>query len=202
MASELVYKLVVVDGDKEIVSKNLSYKQVAGIVNDFPGTPTFQYGHGDLYQVAAKHPSSRVRDAVARKYEISAEFCNVLANDASIDLLKTLAINPQFMVPFLKNATIDLLEKFMKKDVEIATTIVDEVFGNIAYYEQADLNKLALLISGHSDPGVLVQLARGPDVPEKVLNALLTHPDPAVSTTAKSSLQHRGGEQAHFTRDL
>ena len=153
MSSALVYKLVIVDGDKEILSMNLSYSSVGAILNDLPDLAE----HGDLYQIAAKHPSREVRGVVAQKNTISAAICDVLANDASIDVLRNLISNKSFG----EIATIDLLEKLIERDVEIAGRIA----GFIRLYQQADLSKLAVLISDHSDPEVLVTLGQSRRTP-------------------------------------
>ncbi len=176
MSSELVYKLVIVDRDKEILSKTLSYSAVVAILNELPDLAE----HGDLYQVAAKHPSRDVRGVVAQKNTISAAICNVLASDASIEVLRNLTSNASFK----EYATMNLLKKFIEKDVDIAKQIA----WNIDAYQRANLNKLAVLISGHPDPDVLACLAACRSAPKKILKALLTHLDPHVSAMAQENL--------------
>ena len=176
MTKNVVFKLVVLEDDKQVLSKNLSYEIVSNIVSNFPDNAE----NNDLFGLAARHPAAVVREYVAGKDTLSEETLNVLSADSSIAVLRNLVRTNAFK----EHASAELIEKLVGTDIEIAQTVA----GDIDSYQSADTGKLYSLFSSHNDPSVVATLAGGYNVPKKVLKNLINHPDPYVVSEAKVRL--------------
>lgn len=178
MQNYLVFKLVVSEAGKETYSTVLSYEAVECLVSNFQDKEV----NNDFFAIAAKHSASIVREYVADKNFLSADVVEILSKDNSIGVLRNLARSSAFK----KNATQELLERFITLDHEVAQSIARDVES----FEQADANKLATLLASHSDPSVVASLAENYSAPKKVLKTLLTHSDSSIVNRAKENLEN------------
>ena len=179
MSGKLEFKLVVTENDNEVLSKLLSYRQVEGIVFNAPDNKD----SADMFVVAARHPASSVREAVAGNQCLPESVVKALSADKSINVLRRLVYNERFK----EKATFKQLEKLVALDTEIAESIAN----NIEDFKEAGTEKLDELLVIHADPSVARSLADSYTTPEKVLKTLLKHADPCVVGAAKDSLKNR-----------
>jgi len=177
MSKKLVFKLVVTANGEEVLSKLLSYEAVSNIVSNASDNKDNE----DLFTLAASHPASIVRENVAYKDRMPEAAVEILSSDKSISVLRNLVRSKKFK----ELATLDLLEKLLTLDSEIAQTIA----GDIESYSEADSAKLVGIIATHSDPYVVASLAGSYSTPKKVLKTLLNHADPYVVSEAKGRLE-------------
>lgn len=176
MSKDIVFKLSVLEGGEEKYSTNLPYDDVSYLVSSLPEDAV-----SDVFlSLAAKHPSSLVREFVAHRDSLSPEVFELLAADKSISVLRNLARTNAF----LKNASQDFLEKMICLDVEIAQSIAE----GVELFEQVDVNMLAPLLAVHEDPSVAAKLAGNENTPKNVLRTLVDHADPFVASEAKATL--------------
>jgi hypothetical protein len=178
MSSECTYKLVVEQNGKQVVTKVLTYRMVGDITSSLDDNEE----NNDFFEVAAHHPASSVREYVASKDNISTNVMETLSSDKSIAVLRNL-VNTSC---FRENATEEQIEKLVKLDIEIAESVANY----ISSFENADANKLALLLSESNDPSVLATLAGNSDTPKKILKVLSTHSEPEIASQAKNSLDY------------
>lgn len=176
MTSKLIFKLVVEDGGKEVLSKSLSYDAVSSITSGFADIDE----NNDFFSLAAQHPASTVRENVAYKDKLSASTVEVLISDKSIPVLRNLVRTEGFK----ENASETEIERLMNLDVEIAQNIA----GDIDSYQQADASNLCTIVLKMSDPSILASLAGNYSTPKKVLKELVKHQDPYVAAEAKRRL--------------
>jgi len=175
--ADLIFKLVVSEDGKDVFTTPLSYEMVSYITDSYPDT-----SESDNYlKLTSKHAASSVREAVARKVNLSPDVVATLSKDASIPVLCTLVSSGAFK----KIASQDLLEKLIKLDTAIAQIIANDV----GSYDQADADRLASVLAAIADPAVLACLAGRSCTPPKVLKSLVNHPDLEVASRARRTLQ-------------
>ena len=177
MSSNLVFKLVVEDGGKEVFSEPLSYETISNIASSYDDSKD----SNKFFALAARHPASSVRENIAYKDNISKEILSLLKADKSLPVLRNLVRT----VTFKKNASEEDIERLIRLDVEIAQNIA----GDIDSYEQADAGKLCAIILSMEDPSILASLAGNYNTPKKVLKELVNNPDPYVALQAKNQLE-------------
>jgi hypothetical protein len=177
MASNLIFKLVVEEAGKDVYTHALGYEEISSITSSFNDSED----NNDFFALAAKHPSTSVRENVAYKDKISEEVVKLLAGDKSIPVLRNLVRTDAFK----KYATLDEIEKLIHMDSEIASSIAD----NHESYEHADSAKLVTILMSIEDPYISYSLARNYNTPKKILKELLKHSDPNVVQAAKSQLE-------------
>ena len=81
------------------------------------------------------HPSAQVREQIAYKNQLDEESCRTLAEDNSVSVLKYLLQNN----PFKEIATFENIERIIKKDAELATSVAQE----LESFKSIDIFKLA-----------------------------------------------------------
>ncbi len=171
-----IYKLGVYEGDKEVYQGALSYEEMMSVISSCPDSPSNQA----LFEFAAFHPSSTVREYVASKDNLSSKTVEILSADKSINVLRSLVRSSSFK----KLASDKLLVELIRLDFEIARNIAD-------YYEQyemADSSKLIAALLESTDPAVLTSLAGNYSTPKKIIKELANNSDPYVANTAKNRL--------------
>jgi hypothetical protein len=170
------FKLGIYDGDKEVYQGELSYEEMTAVISSCPDSPFNQ----TLYEFAASHPSSTVREYVASKDNLSNKAVEILSADKSINVLRTLVRSSSFK----KFASDKLLIDLINLDFEIARNIAD-------YHEQfemADSAKLIVALLEATDPAILTSLAGNYSTPKKAIKELANNSDPYVANTAKNRL--------------
>lgn len=178
MSGKLEFKLVVTEDGEEVLNKLLSYEAVSNIVSNASDSKDNE----DLFLLAARHPSSNVREYVAYKDRMPDAAVKLLTADKSISVLRNLVRSQKFK----EHATIEELEMFLALDTEIAQSIA----GDIDSYSETDKTKLAEMVATHSDPAVVATLAGSYSTPKKILKSLLKHYDPYVVSEAKGRLEN------------
>jgi len=178
MSSEYVYKLVVEQNGKQVVTKVLTYKMVGDITSSLDDNEE----NNDFFEVAAHHPASSVRENVASKDSISIAAMETLSTDNSMAVLRNLVNSSCFR----ENASEEMVEILINMDVEIAESIASY----IGSFENVDTNKLASLLSESTEPAILATLAGNSDTPKKILKVLSTHSEPEIASQAKASLDY------------
>jgi predicted methyltransferase len=171
------YNLIVENG-KEITKMPLSYSAVSSIAADLQD-------HKDntkYFSVLSNHPSVDVRSNIAIKEKLDKETVLRLANDTSVTVLRSLSSNSAFK----KIATIDMLEKMIKLDEEIAKNVGYHIAG----YAECDIDKIVDLLFKTESPEVLFNLACNSDLPKKYIKSLLDNSDSKVVLEAKSRLEN------------
>lgn len=176
MESKLDYKIVIEENGSVVYSANLSYNNLSYLVSNYGDTGE----NNDFFSLVARHSSAAVRQSVASKDSLSEEVFNVLVDDSSVSVLRSLVSAE----PFKEYATDEIIERLVKIDVEIAVAIAEQWDS----FKQANPTRTCAMLMQLSDPSVLEALARSDRLPKKLLKQLLNHPDPAVVETARSSL--------------
>ncbi len=171
------FKLGIYDGDKEVFQGVLSYEEVTSVISSCEDSQSNQV----LFEFAASHPSSTVRESVASKDNLSSKTVEILSADKSINVLRSLVRSSAFR----KNASDKLLIDFIHLDFEIARSIAD-------CYEQFDMADSAKLIAAlleSTDPAILTSLLGNYSTPKKVIKELVNNSDPYVANMAKDRLK-------------
>ncbi|MDH6302637.1 Mg/Co/Ni transporter MgtE [Polynucleobacter sphagniphilus] len=177
MSKSLVYKVSISDGKKELYSSELSFNEIQDLISSADDN----LANEKLFEIAATHPSEVVRENVAYKDNINQETWEILSEDTSVNVLRRLVNSDSCK----RNASQKQLEAWIKLDVEIAKNIA----GYLDRYEEADIDQLAKVLSEHSDPSVVSEVASNSDTPKKLLKLLLKHKDQRVVSNAKRSLE-------------
>lgn len=177
MSKNLVYKISISDGKKEVYSSELSFSEVQDLISSADDS----LQNEKLFELAASHPSEVVRENVAYKDNINQETWEILSEDTSVNVLRRLVNSDACK----RNASQKQLEAWIKLDVEIAKNIA----GYLDRYEEADIDQLARVLSEHQDTSVIAEIANNSDTPKRILKLLLKHRDPRVASNAKRSLE-------------
>ena len=171
------FKLGIYDGDKEVSQTELSYEEVMSVISSFPDSQSNEA----LFEYAASHASSAVREHVASKDNLSRKAVDILSADKSIDVLRSLVRSSSFR----KNASDKLLIDLIHLDFEIARSIAD-------CYEQFDMADSAKLMDAlleATDPAILTSLVGNYSTPKRVIKELANNSDPYVAYMAKDRLK-------------
>jgi hypothetical protein len=177
MSKNLIYKITVSDGKKEVYSSNLSFNEV----QDFISSADDTYLNQELFQIASEHPSDVVRENVAYKDSINQETYDNLAVDESLNVLRRLVGTEGCR----RYASQEQLEGWIKLDPELARNIAN----SFDRYDEIDLDAISKLLCNHSDPSVVAEIASNSGTPKKYLKTLLKHSDSRVVANAKRSLE-------------
>ena len=177
MSKNLVYKILISDGNKELFSSELSFSEV----QEFISSADDSLQNEKLFELASSHPSEFVRENVAYKDNINQETYKILSEDTSPNVLRRLISTDACK----RNATQEQLEGWIKLDPELARNIA----GYIDRYENVDIDELAKILCDHPDPSVVAEVANNSDTPKKLLKTLLKHSDSRVVGNAKRSLE-------------
>jgi hypothetical protein len=177
MSRNLVYKISISDGKKELYSSELSFNEIQDLISSADDN----LANEKLFELAASHPSEVVRENVAYKDNINQETWEILSEDTSINVLRRLVNSDSCK----RNASQKQLEEWIKLDVEIAKNIA----GYLDRYEEADIDQLAKVLSEHTDPSVVSEVASNSSIPKKYLKNLTKNNDPQVANNAKRSLE-------------
>lgn len=172
------YKLSVYDGDKEVFQEPLSYEGMISLISSCPDSEPYQA----LFDFAAAHPSSLVREYVAGKDHLSKKAVELLSGDKSINVLRALVRSSAFK----KYAGDKLLIDLISLDSEIARSIAD-------YYEQfemADSSKITAALLQSTEPAVITNLVGNYSTPKKIIKELVNYPDSFVASAAKDRLKN------------
>ena len=171
------FKLGIYDGDKEVFQGELSYEEMMSVISSCTDSQSNQA----LFEFAASHPSSTVREYVASKDNLSTKAVEILSADKSINVLRSLVRSASFR----KNASDKLLIELINLDFEIARSIAD-------CYEQfdiADSEKLIAALLEATDPAILTSLVGNYSTPKRVIKELANNSDPYVANMAKDRLK-------------
>ena len=144
------------------------------------------YGKDDradipLYEAAAAHPASDVREYAAHSELLSEATLRSLVNDPSPGVHEALIGNQKFK-KVAKKADIMRLISYSPRCAE-------RVCGSAGDFEDVDANELFKTLAAHPDPKVRLELAGGYNIPEKWRRALCKDADSDVARKAKQSLQ-------------
>ena len=175
--AKLEFRLVVLEDGKEVFTEPISSELLSTIANYYPDKISSRI----FFKFASIHPSAEVRQQAAYKYKLDEESCRVLAEDNSVYVLKNLLRNPAFK----EVATLEMIEKIMKKDPELALTVAQEV----ELYKMVDVQKLAEIVASNSDPSVVLALAQNSRTSKKVLRDISMHDDPSIADSARENLK-------------
>lgn len=176
MTRPLTYTIVISDGDSELLREPLSHRLLQAVVAFYPTTVS-----DDFLLLASRHPSALVRETIARTDSFPEEVCAILAEDWSASVIRALVNSGTFR----EWATLDVLERVMQIDAEIAVAVA-EYCGN---FRQVNVSALATILSQHPDPAVALAIADNSSTPKSVLRTLLDHEDRSVVERAKKALR-------------
>ncbi len=163
--------------NEKIVEFPLSYESLGSLISSYIDDAA----GNELFEAAATHPSSSVREQVAYKENLSEAAVEILKKDKSINVLRCLARTQAFR----KYATFEDVERLISLDVEVAQSIA-------SYHESFELiesSKIIEILLKSSDPSVLASLASNYSTPKKITKTLLNYPDPYVANEAKSRMK-------------
>ena len=175
--AKVEYRIVVLEDGKEVLSESLSCELIHTIATFYPDKPSSKL----FFKYAAMHPSAQVREQIAYKNQLDEESCRTLAEDNSVSVLKYLLQNN----PFKEIATFENIERIIKKDAELATSVAQE----LELFKSIDIFKLAELVASQNDPTVALALAQNKRTPKKILRDLSMHDDPLISDLARENLK-------------
>lgn len=171
MKSAINFKIVIEENGSELYSANLPYQAVADIVS------IHEERSNDFFALAAKHPSSSVRENVASQSDLSEEVFNILVNDSAIPVLQNLIRTESFK----KYATDELVEKLVRRNADIARSIAEEWDS----CDQISWAKVCDTLMSLSDPNIHDSLARSRMISKRNQKKLLSHSDPDVANTSR-----------------
>lgn len=143
LKSNSVFELVVESSGKKVFTKPLSFELVSSIVSSTPDNKD----NIDIFELAVQHPSSRVREMVAYKDNLSPQILEQLINDRSIDVLRNLVRSNYFR----SNATLDQVSSLVPRDTEVAKSIAE----NAEYFDEISAFEIAKIVLGVGDPSVI-----------------------------------------------
>ena len=134
-----------------------------------------------LYEAAAAHPATEVREYAARFELLSEATLRSLVNDPSNRVHEELLENSKFRKVATKSDIMRLISD--------STRCAALVAGAIGEFEEVDANELYKTLRAHPDPKVRFELAGAYNIPEKWRRALCKDADSDVARKAKQSLQ-------------
>lgn len=177
MTSSIKFKLVIEQDGEDVLDTFLSYEEISNFISNADD----DVANTKLYEFAALHSSSQVRENVASKNSLNETTVQVLQADPSISVLRNLVLSKKFR----ECASSQLLERYISMDTELARSIASDIesFGGTATVQ------LAKIISEHTDPAVLACLARNYQTPKNVLKSLADSCDSLVAREARRQLQ-------------
>jgi hypothetical protein len=155
----------------------VGFDDLANFVSNLPDTDDMAKAFAQL----ARHPSSQVRESVARKDHLDEDTVNFLVEDSDAGVLRSLVSSDKAR-SVLSTAA---LLKILAKDLETA----EEIAGYFEAFESVDADDMAAALIGHSDPRVRNALAGNSGTPTKYLKTLLKDSDPRVRSSAKQTLE-------------
>jgi len=103
--------------------------------------------HASFFAQLALHPASEVRSVVADKYCLPIEMIELLARDASIEVLQRVANNERALQMF----EVGLFKEMISRDVSVAAEIAENL-SMVRNVIQEELIKTLLM---HADPRVV-----------------------------------------------
>lgn len=176
-AAPLVFELLISEGGSEALRLRLDYDTIETIVSRAPDTES----SADLLRLAARHPAWEVRQAVACKDTLPEDVVAALANDASIDVLRSIVRSDAFQ----SFASDTLVRRLVAADPQVAETVADL----IERFPGVNRAAIAEELARHPDPRVVKAVAGNSSMPRKILRALREHPEPSVADAARSTLR-------------
>lgn len=177
MSNSLKFKIVISEKGDESFSAALSFEDVMSIVQNCPDDAK----HHEFFALAARHPASSVREAVACKDCLAEETVRELCKDSSISVLRNLVRS----LGFRKYAPEEEVLRLLGLDSEIAQSVAD----NLESFQQLDASELASILAEHQDPSVVASVAGNYSAPKKIVKGLVGHPDPYVARQAVERLK-------------
>lgn len=177
MSDSPTFKLSVTSG-KKTVEIPISYESLASFISSYPDRPD----SADLFELAASHQSSYVREQVAYKENLSETTVEILKKDSSINVLRCLVRTQAFR----RYAHLEDVQRFISLDPELAQSVASY----FESYEQVEPSKVIELLSKSTDPGVLYSLVSNYSTPKKVIKSFVGHPDPHIAGEAKSRMSN------------
>lgn len=175
--AQLVFELLISEGGSEALRLRLDYDTIETIVSRAPDTES----SGDLLRLAARHPAWEVRQAVAYKDTLPEDVVTALANDASVDVLRSIVRSDAFQ----SIASDTLVRKLIAADPQVAETVADL----IERFPGVNRATIAEELARHPDPRVVKAVAGNSSMPRTILRALREHPEPSVAEAARSALR-------------
>jgi len=165
---------LVIDGQ---VVLDVSSKSLQSILHETPDTSESH----DFFRVIAGHPSSEVRERLARMSNLPPDVVLRLADDTSLAVRRALLYQDSTR----KFLTEKQLLELAKLDVDFAEQIATYIGGFTL-----DSAELGELLVTHPDPKVRLALTNTSLTPRRLLRRLLQDPDSQVRNDAASALRH------------
>ena len=177
MSESPTFKLSVTSG-KKTIEIPISYESLASFISSYPDRPD----SATLFELAASHPSSYVREQVAYKENLSEATVEILKQDSSINVLRCLARTESFR----KYAHLEDVLRFVSLDPELAQSVASY----FESYEQVEPSKIIDALSKSTDPGILYSLVSNYSTPKKVVKSFTNHADPHIAGEAKARMNN------------
>jgi len=180
MHKNISFKICVTDDNAEdsvLCEIKLPYDIVSQVVANLPDAISLN----DFYELASMHPSPDVREYVAAKDNINEDLFNILANDNSINVLRSLSRS----LPIKKFSDFELLKKLILLDSECAQNIAN----NYLDFENVESEKVLDLLLQSNDPSIRYAVANNYSGSKKVARRLIDDLDPKVSYEANRRLE-------------
>ena len=145
---------------------------------------------------AARHPATRVRIAVCRMENLSAETVRLLADDPCAEVRRQLVSSKALV----RHADTEMLFRLAASDPAVAEVLAEY----LSEFKRCEVTRLEEVLAAHPDPSVKLALARNGEVSPSVLVQLHGDFDPSVAAEARRtlrSLQSPSDETEAFQHD-
>lgn len=149
------------------------------IINNFPDVEAST----PLFELMARHPSSGVREYVARMEFLSEEAVSLLSTDEDISVQRNLCGNEKYR----RSATEDKVVPLIAKDRDCADTIASSV----ERFQNCEMDVLIRAFLDCPDPDRRLFLAKNSGISMRLMKQLSKDPDPSVAGEAQQRLRDR-----------
>lgn len=167
-----VFSLKVTTGDGNTSELPISADVLADMFRSVPDSPEM----GWLFDLAARHPSMKVRATVARYENLSPGTVQLLGADSSSEVRKQLVSSAAFK----EHAGINILHRLAASDPILAMELAE----HIDDFNPFCARMLETILGRHPDPSVRLIIAQNGRASASTVACLAKDPDPAVALAA------------------
>jgi hypothetical protein len=164
----------------EVDGQSTSYPVGAALLRDIISSFPDVEASAPLFEIMARHPSSGVRQNVARMEFLSEEAVSILSRDDDISVMQSLCGNDKFK----RYATEDVVVPLIARDRDCAESIA----GYVERFQNCDTHVLIKAFLDCPDPDRRLALARNSDLSPRLWKEMRNDPDPSVANEAQLRL--------------
>lgn len=174
-----VFSLQVTTGHGEPHCVRISADVLSDMFRSVPDSPEM----GWLLDLAARHPSMKVRATVARYEHLAPDTVRLLADDDCAEIRRQLVSSPALK----RNADTDTVLRLAVSDPTIAEELAEHLYD----FTSCCIPKVEAYLCRHPDPSVRLFLAHNGEISTHTLAALTDDVDPGVAVAATQQTRAR-----------